>query len=81
MKLRPVSYNFKDNSVAAKTRSATSDNTELGFIAQEVEKVLPNIVSADDEGNKLINYTAIIPSLVKAVQDLQAEVNALKNNQ
>ena len=49
------------------------------MLAQEVEKVFPELVVTDDEGKKLINYTELIPMLINAVQDLSAEIKALKN--
>lgn len=80
LKLRPVTYNFSDASVASSTAYTTGGNgKEIGLIAQEVEEVLPNVVLTDDEGKKLINYTAIIPVLIDAIQTLQAEVETLKN--
>lgn len=90
LNLRPVSYKWKhDVAVQAlssesseKEHTATSaaygpledDQTQYGFLAQEVEEVLPDAVKTDNEGHKMINYTAIIPMLVQAVQELQATV-------
>lgn len=49
----------------------------MGFIAQEVQTVIPELVLSSDD--KLsVNYTGIIPILTKAVQELKAEVDALK---
>lgn len=81
LQLRPVTYNFADKSSIASDASYTTggDGKEIGLIAQEVEQVLPNVVLTDDEGKKLINYTAIIPVLIDAIQALQAEVESLKN--
>lgn len=70
-KLRPISYNF----VNVEQRL---NSTELGLIAQEVEKVVPELVLTDSEGKKLINYIGLIPVLIKAVQDLQTEMEMLK---
>lgn len=83
--LRPVTYNFKGNE--ARTANLTSgisynrytgNNAEIGLLAQEIEEVLPNLVFTDDEGRKLVDYTAIIPILIDAVKSLQQEVEALK---
>lgn len=81
LKLRPVTYNFSDASAVSTTSAYTTggNGKEIGLIAQEVEEVLPNVVLTDDEGKKLINYTAIIPVLIDAIQTLQAEVETLKN--
>lgn len=52
LKLRPVTYNFIDDSssIQAKAFSLGGDRKEIGLIAQEVERVLPNVVLTDDEG-------------------------------
>lgn len=55
------------------------DGKEIGLLAQEVEAILPNVVLTDDEGKKLINYTALIPVMIDAIKALQKEVEALKN--
>lgn len=75
--LRPVSYAFSDNS--DKTTYKTGGNgLEIGLLAQEVEDVLPNVVLTDADGNKLINYTAIIPVMIDAIKTLQTELEELK---
>ena len=80
LKLRPVSYSFSDKP----TREASllrkgGDEREIGLLAQEVEKVLPNVVLTDAEGKKLINYTALIPVMIDAIKSLQTEIELLKN--
>jgi hypothetical protein len=76
--LRPVKYHILDTEGDARSRA---NMEEIGLIAQEVEAILPNIVLTDDEGRKLINYIALIPVLIQAVQSLQDEIEALKGNQ
>lgn len=78
--LRPVSYNFTDNSDNTKFRKG-GDGKEIGLLAQEVEQVLPNIVLTDPDGNKLINYTSLIAVLINAVKDLNEKVAALEAQQ
>lgn len=77
IKLRPVSYTFSDSSDKSTYRIG-GNGAEIGLLAQEVEKVLPNIVITDPDGKKLINYTAIIPVMIDAIKTLQAEVDELK---
>lgn len=72
-------YDFKDTDSAAANVFKTGGNgKELGLLAQEVEQVLPNVVLTDPDGNKLINYTAIIPVMIQAIKELNAEVENLK---
>lgn len=77
-KLNPVLYDFNDKADRVKFKSG-GDGKEIGLLAQEVEAILPNVVLTDDEGKKLINYTALIPVMIDAIKALQKEVEALKN--
>jgi len=54
--------------------------TELGVIAQDFENIYPELVkTADDEmGTKSVNYIGMIAPMIKAMQELKAEVDALK---
>lgn len=80
-KLNAVTYDFKDTEPASANLFKTGGNgKEIGLLAQEVEQVLPNVVLTDPDGNKLINYTAIIPVMIQAIKDLKAEVETLKAN-
>ncbi|MBX3244661.1 MAG: tail fiber domain-containing protein [Acidobacteria bacterium] len=75
MRLRPVSWNWK---------ARPESGMQLGFIAQEVETVMPELVSTvrkpekDAEETKGLNYTGLIPVLIKAVQEQQKEIETLK---
>ena len=67
--LRPVSFDFKDG---------TGDNRR-GFIAEEVSEYLPNLVSENTETHlPNLNYTEIIPYLVKVCQRQEKRIQALE---
>jgi len=57
------------------------DREEIGVIAQEVEKILPEIVlTADDEmGTKSVDYSRITAVLIEAVKELSERVKELEN--
>lgn len=75
MKMRPVSYTMKnESSEVQKLSAAKTSATHIGFIAQEMEQIVPEAVAQNPDGLKLINYSAIIPILVQSVQELQATV-------
>ena len=62
--------------------SYTRDEKEsIGVIAQEVEKILPEIVlTADDEmGTKSVDYSRLTAVLIEAVKELSAKVKELEN--
>ena len=52
----------------------------MGVVAQEVEEVIPEVVSTNEEGSKSVNYQAMVGLLIEAVKDLQAQVDELKND-
>jgi hypothetical protein len=74
--LRPVRYDWKEG-------FGNDRKNQLGFIAQEVETVFPDAVSEwaakeGDEAYKTVGPAALIPVLVKAIQELSAKVAALE---
>ncbi|MBQ3658490.1 MAG: tail fiber domain-containing protein [Bacteroidales bacterium] len=73
-KLRGVTFNWD----LAKKPSADK-KLQYGFIAQEVEKVFPELVTTDSEGFKSLNYIGIVPVLTEAVKELKKENDELKN--
>jgi hypothetical protein len=52
---------------------------DIGVIAQEIEKVLPDVVTTRDNGYKAVKYEKIVPLLIEAIKELTNEVNELKN--
>lgn len=67
--LRGVRYNWKDE---ART------GNKVGFIAQEVEAVLPELVVTKKDGFKAVNYAEMTAVLVEAVKELSLEIAELK---
>ena len=76
--LRGVSFNWID--------SARGEGTHIGFIAQELEAVYPELVGDgglpdDDDGQsaiKSVDYGHMVPVLVEAIKELKAENDALR---
>lgn len=68
MELHPVKYEWKENGEA-----------DIGFLAQEVKKVIPEIVYGT-EGNMSLSYSHLTALLVKAVQDQQQQLQRLDTN-
>ena len=55
---------------------------EIGLIAQEVETIIPEVISRDPEnpdGYLHIDYTAFVPYLLKAIQELDQKIKELEN--
>ena len=66
--MRGVSYRWIDK--------GNSKGTEIGVIAQEVEKVVPEVVSEDREGIKSVSYGKLVGVLIEATKELRAEKDA-----
>lgn len=74
MKLNGVTFNW-DKTV----RPSAPTTLQYGFIAQEIEKVIPELVSEDSDGYKTVNYIGVIPVLTQAMQEQQKEIEQLKD--
>ena len=76
--LRGVYFNWDQKSFPNKD---FSDKTELGFIAQEVEKVLPEVVSKDNspEEYRSVKYDKVVALLVEAIKEQQKQIDSLKS--
>lgn len=74
LKLRGVSYDWIRND---DQREAVPDGRQIGFIAQEVEQVLPELVSTDTNGFKSVAYANVVPVLVEAIKAQQEQINQL----
>jgi hypothetical protein len=58
-----VEFDWKDNG-----------NHSAGVVAQELEKVLPHLVSTSDEGMKSVNYAGLTAYLLSAVKELSSRI-------
>ncbi|KKR43350.1 MAG: hypothetical protein UT79_C0006G0002 [Candidatus Moranbacteria bacterium GW2011_GWC2_40_12] len=54
---------------------SNSDPAHMGFIAQDVEKIVPELVTAGPNGYKGLSYALFTPLLTKAVQEQQTEIS------
>jgi len=50
----------------------------VGVIAQEIEKVLPEVVEERKSGYKAVKYEKIVPLLIEAIKDQQKQIDELK---
>ncbi|VPH43111.1 phage hyaluronidase [Streptococcus pneumoniae] len=70
-RLRMVAFDFIEN----------KKHEEIGLIAQEAETIVPKIVSRDPEnpdGYLHIDYTALVPYLIKAIQELNQKIEKME---
>ena len=73
-KLKPVSYNWKTDTI--------NQGTQYGFIAQDVQTVIPDLIKSfkAEDGNEYLGLEkeGIYVAMVKAIQELSAQVTALQ---
>jgi len=66
-KLRPVSFNWNSQS--------DNDPKSMGFLAQEVETILPRLVMIDTDGYKSLSMVGMVPMIVKSIQEQQKQID------
>ena len=77
----------KVSKLSGNTYDLTLPNGDIkpssGLIAQEVQEVLPEAVTTDDDKDALLrlNYNAVIALLVESVKELKAQIEELKSKQ
>lgn len=74
MQLRGTTYTYREND-----KLELPEGTQIGFIAQELEKVVPEAVTKDATGTYQVNYDAIIPLLVEGMKAQQGQIDSLRN--
>ena len=73
MQLQGVTFDWKDS------ESILDIKEDIGFIAQDVEKVLPELVRDNGKGNLSLRYQGITPILLEAIKELKEEIDLLKS--
>ena len=71
-KIKTYKFNYKDR----------PEDTLPGVIAQEIEKILPEVVydiEMEDDTYKAVRYQQIVPVLIEAIKELSDKVNVLQN--
>ncbi len=56
-----------------------TDDRQLGFSAQEIEKLFPELVMTDDKGYKSVDYGRLTPVLVEAIKEQQVKIDSLQS--
>jgi hypothetical protein len=93
LRINPISYNWKNNTLGKTQIPEDQIETKLGFSAQELLNIIPDVVQTyswvplDEDGNfkrikneKLgVNYSELIPVLVNAIQEQQKQIELLQD--
>ena len=91
--LTPVSFKYKkieetkDETTSEEGREEVEEipnpvmeKEHFGLIAQELQKVYPNLVYEKDNGYLAVNYVELVPVLMQAIKELNAKVDELSGN-
>lgn len=76
LSLSGVVYDFK---VEEFPNKKFTDKKQIGFIAQDLEKVFPELVSTNANGYKAVDYSKLTPILVEALKEMQAQIEDLES--
>ena len=82
-KLQGVTFDWKDKEKEydqfGKPHKLQEWKNDIGFIAQDVQKVVPELVRENEDGMLSMRHQGIAPILLEAIKDLKAEIEELKN--
>ena len=71
LQLRPVSFNWKSDFI-------NSSSTQIGFIAEEVNSLIPEVIGHDDKGTIMnLDYPKLTSVLVNAVKELNLKIESI----
>lgn len=74
IQLQPVRFTYMENN----PRDLPSGTEQLGFVAQDVQKIFPEAVALGDDGYLDLNMHPVIVALINAIKELNAENEMLK---
>jgi hypothetical protein len=77
MGMRGVSYNWRRNEYPDKN---FDDRLQIGLIAQEVEKIYPELVNTDANGYKSVEYSKLVAILIEALKEQQLIIAGQKQD-
>lgn len=69
--IKGVSFDWNDQS--------EHTGHDIGVIAQDIEKILPELVATKDDGYKAVRYEKIVALLIEAIKDQQSQIDELKS--
>ena len=73
LNLKGVTYNWRTEEFPNKS---FTDRMEYGVIAQQIEKIVPELVNTDKEGYKSVQYSHMVPLLIEAIKEQQLIINS-----
>ena len=77
--IRGVEFDWKVTDEKMEKEVHSFEGHDVGVIAQEIEAVLPEVVTTRDSGYKAVRYDKIVPLLIQGIKELKSEVEILKS--
>jgi hypothetical protein len=77
LKIQGVNYNWKNGD---------NKNVQSGVVAQEVEPIIPEVVTTSIDGNedgfhqKSVNYSGLVPYLIESIKELSSQNDSMKHD-
>ena len=79
LQISGVEFDWKELTEEEKKTIHGNEGHDVGVIAQEIEEVLPEVVTTRDSGYKAVKYEKIVPLLIEAIKEQQQQIEELKN--
>ena len=79
LKIGGYEFDWKPLTEKEKETIHGNEGHDVGVLAQEIEKVLPEVVNKRDNGYKAVKYEKIVPLLIEAIKDQQKQIDELKS--
>ena len=79
LELNGVEFDWKELSEEEKKTIHGNEGHDVGVIAQDVEKVLPEVVTERETGYKAVKYEKLVPLLIEAIKEQQKQIEELKS--
>tara|TARA_Y100001937_G_C7091116_1_gene317797 strand:- start:130 stop:1344 length:1215 start_codon:yes stop_codon:yes gene_type:complete len=76
--LQGIEFDWKELDEDEKKKIHSHEGHDVGVIAQEVEKVLPEVVQKRENGYKAVKYEKMIPLLIESIKEQQEQIEELK---
>ena len=78
-KINGVEFDWIDGKDKHGNSVHSNTGHDVGVIAQEIEEVLPEVVTTRDNGYKAVKYEKIVPLLIQAIKEQQKQIEELRN--
>ena len=75
LQLRAVTFNWNTDEYPD---MGFGNQPQIGFLAQDIEQVYPELVSVDPNGFKMVDYAGLTPILLEAIKEQQAAIDELQ---